>query len=248
MKDTLIKTSGALFAIAALTASASPAQAAYYSIAPTTFVFEDISGTGTQFLAGSDDATFSWTLDSSFSFYGTSYTSIGVSSNGLISFGGANTNFFNTGLATSGFTLGLPTIAVLWDDWQFFQDGADGVYAQNLADRTVLQWNTAFGFFESTSSIAFQAVLFNDGSIRFNYLDVISGDGRDNGGSATIGVRNSDGDFTQWSLNTASISSESSLELTSVPTPPAAILFAIGGVGLAGGRALRRRMMPAVAA
>jgi hypothetical protein len=36
-------------------------------------------------------------------------------------------------------------------------------------------------------------------------------------------------------------------ELNPVPAPPAAILFAIGAVGLAGGRALRRRLTPVAA-
>lgn len=36
-------------------------------------------------------------------------------------------------------------------------------------------------------------------------------------------------------------------DINAVPAPPAAILFAIGAVGLGGGRALRRRMMPVAA-
>jgi hypothetical protein len=244
MKHTWIKTAGVLLAVAALTVNASPAKAAYYAISPVGFSFEDISGSGTRFLNGTDDATFSWGLSPSFNFYGTVYSTVHVSSNGLMSFTGPNSNFSNTSLTSAGSTLNLPTIAVLWDDWQFFQGGADAVYAQNFADRSVFQWNIAHGFSSSPSSVTFQAILFNDGTIRFNYADVISGDGRDNGASATIGVRNSDGDFTQWSFNDDSISSGSSLlvtPLTVVPAPAGAVLFAIGAAGLGGFRVLRRK-------
>src|SRR5206468_5701824 len=58
--------------------------------------------------------TITLATGNTFNFYGTSYTSLIVSTNGLITFGSANTSAANTDLTSA------PTqraIAPLWDDW-----------------------------------------------------------------------------------------------------------------------------------
>src|SRR5205823_199125 len=71
-----------------------------YDAAPATFSFEDISSTGTIIagLTGTDDASVSLGMGISFPFFGTNNTTVFVSSNGLLTFGGADISFTNTDL------------------------------------------------------------------------------------------------------------------------------------------------------
>src|SRR5262245_59760328 len=59
------------------------------------FAFEDISATGTRTLNGTDDSTFTAPLGFTFIFYGQAFTSASWSPNGLITFGGTNSQFNN---------------------------------------------------------------------------------------------------------------------------------------------------------
>jgi len=161
------------------------------------FTFEDISGTGTRVLAGLDDGTTFRNIGFNFSFYGTTYNQVGFSSNALMTFGGTNGNFSNQNF-TGSLSVNLPSIAPLWDDWQFFQGGTDAAYYQTLgavgSRRFITQWNLAGGFASSPSLITIQAVLFEGSNdILLRYLDVDSGDFRAFGGSSTVGIRDTNG-------------------------------------------------------
>ena len=78
------------------------------------FAFSDISGTGTVILADTDDDSVSVPIGFGFSFYGTGFANVFVSSNGLLTFGGADAAYDNMSLLTT--SVGLPAIAVMWDD------------------------------------------------------------------------------------------------------------------------------------
>jgi hypothetical protein len=86
---------------------------ANYTAAAVTSVFEDISGTGTVItgLTNQDDASVSIAMGLTFPFYGTNYTSVFVSSNGLLTFGTGTTAAANTNLTTS------PTQAAIAAFW-----------------------------------------------------------------------------------------------------------------------------------
>ncbi len=166
-----------------------------YSAAPVPLNFEDIAATGTVItgLSGQDDASVSINIGFNFTFYGQVYTSLFVSSNGLITFGSANSAFTNADLTAS------PTqaaIAPLWDDLIVSGDAASNVLSQVLGSgatqRLVIQWNKISYFSGGTAgdTITFEAVLGVDGSIKFNYADLVSGTaGGNNGGSATVGIK-----------------------------------------------------------
>ncbi len=191
------------------------------------FVWEDVSATGTRVLAGEDDATFGpVNLGFTFNFYGTNYTSVCMSSNGILTFGGCNNQYTNVDIANiglhGGIDVNIPTIAVLWDDWQFFQSGADAVYYFQVVGtpgnrRLIVQWNIAYGYFSSPKSVTFQAILYENGSgIKLQYKNTDSGDFRTAGGSATVAIRDTSSEVSrrvlQWSVNTPVIASGKAIE------------------------------------
>lgn len=165
---------------------------ASYSAASVPFTFIDISGDGTPTGIVGDDTSGVVALPFSFQFYGTSYASINISSNGLLTFGGPDTTFTNSNL-TSNPT--LPSIAPFWDDQRTDLGGA--IYVQTLgapgSRSFVIQWNavTFFSGGSTTDPITYEAVLFEgSNNIQFNYLDLVSGiAGGNDGGSATVGIK-----------------------------------------------------------
>src|SRR5262249_23638028 len=144
------------------------------------FGFEDVSGTGTAITAldGQDDASTSIPIGFTFSMFGVAYSSVFVSSNGLMSFGVADTAFTNADLTTT------PTeaaIAAYWDD--LFVTGAANshVFFQTIgsgaSQHLVVQWNNISYFADSTRAggLTFEVALGADGSIRYNFLSLATG-------------------------------------------------------------------------
>jgi hypothetical protein len=167
-----------------------------YQATTPSFAFEDISTSGTVIagLTNQDDTSVSIPIGFSFPFYGQSYTSLFVSSNGLITFGSANTEFTNANMTSD------PTqaaIAPFWDDLHTGGGAPDSnVFFQVLGSgsttRLVIDWNKVRFFSGGTTgdTITFEAVLGLDGSIRFNYADLVSGTAAgNNGASATVGIK-----------------------------------------------------------
>lgn len=205
-----------------------PAQAtdigpdAYGYIATDTvpYAFEDISGTGTAVLAGADDETTTVPIGFTFNYYGADYTTVGLSPNGLVTFGGVNGQLDNVDLTSLAPTGDLPSVAVLWDDWVATAPGA--VYYQTLgtagARRFIVQWNQHMHFFTTPSTVTFQAIFYEaNGSLKFQYLDVDAGNvSYDLGASATVGIRDtggqSNGRRLQWSLNSGVIASGQAIQ------------------------------------
>jgi hypothetical protein len=169
---------------------------ANYTAAPAAFTFEDISTTGTIItgLANQDDTAVSIPIGFTFPFYGVNNTSVFVGSNGLLNFLGATTDFLNTDLTT------LPTQATIAPFWDDLHTGGglpnSNVYFQTLGtginQHLTVQWNNVRFFSDGTAgdTITFQAQLYVNGRIQFNYLDLVSGTAPgNNGASATVGVK-----------------------------------------------------------
>ncbi len=166
-----------------------------FSIAPQ---FVDISATGKKILVGVNDGFQQLTSLSGFkpSFYGTTYSSVFVSSNGLITFGSGNSSFVNTDLSAAPLQA---AIAPFWNNlvvsgglnsavlWQVQGTGAN--------QRLILQWNQcSFYAGNHTGLLTFEAILNADGSIIFNYKNLTTGDYGSNGAAATVGIENTAAD------------------------------------------------------
>ena len=164
------------------------------------YTFEDIASDGTAGLRWlADDEAFVLgpnDLDGfTFRFYGQAYDRVYVSSNGLITFGAAETAYENTPL-TAGPS--LAAVAAYWDDLVVSGRRNAGVYwaVRGAGDeqRLVLQWQRVrpYGSW-GRGTATFQAVLYEaDGAIRLNYEDLDVGAGS-NGASATVGIKDAGG-------------------------------------------------------
>jgi hypothetical protein len=160
-----------------------------YSAAVVPFTFEDISTTGTVItgLDNQDDASVSVPIGFNFPFYNNSYNSIFVSSNGLLTFGSGNTEFTNQDMTAD------PTqaaIAPYWDD-QILTSPPEHVYMQVLGTGNNMRLDLQFNvhYFNSGGTITYEAQLYADGRIQFNYQNLVGLAGHDNGASATVGIK-----------------------------------------------------------
>jgi Ca2+-binding RTX toxin-like protein len=159
-------------------------------------------------LSSLDDASTALDLGTNtFTFYGTTYTgasSLFVSSNALISFGSSNAGYINDDLTSSP---SQAVIALFWDDLVTVNSGTGNlddlvlyqfvdINADSTPDQLIIEWNNVhFIGSGGTDGITFQAILqLNTGSVNgdiiFNYVDLTEGtDSRNNGASATVGIK-----------------------------------------------------------
>jgi hypothetical protein len=199
----------------------------YTATNSTMFSYLNVSGTGSSALSGIDDGTVNLSLPFGFRFYGATYTSLCVSSNGLITFGGCPSDDMTTRDLTAQPTPGnAPVIAPFWMDLTFAVPGAGSVCYQTLGSvgsrQFVVQWNNVHAL-NGSDALNFEAVL-NEGSntILFQYSKVDSADaGVNQGTGATVGIAGanavSNGYSLQWSRNTAVITDNEAILFT----PPA---------------------------
>jgi vibriolysin len=137
---------------------------------------------GTALGIRADDAGSWYPLPFAFSFYGTTYTSVYVSSNGLLRFDASDDGYSNGGtyLKTKA------AIAPLWDDLMTSRRAGDDVFVfQPDPDSVGFRWQavTQVGSYDTN----LEAILYSDGRIRFNY-------GAQGGGlTPTVGISKGDG-------------------------------------------------------
>jgi hypothetical protein len=158
---------------------------------PVAFRNIDLIGDKTLVIAAGDDVAAQINLEgSTFTFLGTTYSSLFVNSNGLITFGSATTAFDNQNLTGSP---AQASIAVLWDDWVGTSGNPLLVY-RIQGNELIIQWNRLVHINGGTT-VTFQAILqlnsgSNPGELVFNYADVETGVAATrNGASATVGVK-----------------------------------------------------------
>ncbi|MCU4175607.1 S8 family serine peptidase [Carboxylicivirga sp. N1Y90] len=147
----------------------------------------EISGIGTKLDLGGDDGVFV-DLPFSFPFYNGMYAQMQVASNGFITFGtelGSIGGFSNQDIPDNSDPNTL--IAPLWDDIE--PQNGDGVYYYSTSDYAVVQYNQVPAFLGSTYA-TFQAIIYANGDIRFQYKDVESYSGVE---KSTVGIENEDG-------------------------------------------------------
>src|SRR6185503_15550579 len=91
----------------------------YRAARTSAYAFTNITNniTAKRILVLADDQAETVNIGFTFNFYGSNYTTVSITENGLVTFGGTNINPNNQDL-TGPVNPDLPTIAVFWDDWE----------------------------------------------------------------------------------------------------------------------------------
>ena len=200
------------------------------------YAFEDISSSGTAVLAGQDDGTISVPVGFSFNFYGANYTTAGLSVNGLLTFGGLNSQYANVDLRNQAPAGDLPSVAVLWDDL-YAVPGA--VYYQTLgspgARHFIVQWDHIQNLdFPGANTVTFQVILYEASQcLKVQFADAeVGSPAYDFGASATVGIRDTGGQLSgrvlQWSFNQQLIFNNQSILFSPWGTGKVAVFGAPG--------------------
>jgi hypothetical protein len=178
--------------------------------------------------AGGDDSFATLGLPFPISYYGQTYTTAYVSSNGFLQFGSSSgaTALSNTAIPNAAVPNGF--VAPFWDD--LYPNGGGGaVYAGTTGvapDRTLhVEWhNVAHFSLSGSGTVTFEVSVKETGEVRFQYLDTDFGNPSWNAGaSATAGVERPDGAVgRQVSHNTPQLTAGRAVSCAfgSPPPPP----------------------------
>ena len=175
-----------------------------YICRPSDFDYIDA---GTALNLTGDDASLAIDLPFPFTFYGTTFRTATVSTNGFLSFATfPNNTFSNTPIPDTD----APNAAIypFWDD--LFVDGPGSVRTEVVGTapnrRLAVEWSQV-RFVGDSSRITFEVVIGENGRIQFQYKDLASGT-RGQGVSATVGIENQTGtDALQYSTGEAALQS-----------------------------------------
>jgi len=148
------------------------------------FDWFEISDIGTR-LPLTDESAAYVNLPFSFPFYGTARSSISVCSNGYLMFGMASSKSANTPIPDPCDPNDL--IAVFWDDLDPGTAGNVYYYYDQEANRFIVEYQ-AVPRWSGEGEYTFQAILYPNGRILFQYLEM-TGDSA----SATVGIENAAG-------------------------------------------------------
>ena len=162
-------------------------------------------------------------------FGGGSFSSVRVSSNGLITFDGV-VPFHNPNQAIPTALFGT-LVAPFWDDLFPVAGTGKNVVWKRLGTaptrELVIEWKKVRHFDCNADRLAwvrFQVVFFeNSSDVLFNYLDTSFGGacaGSDGGGTATVGLQIAPGVGTQVGFDTPSVSDNTAILWQLLPPPP----------------------------
>ena len=172
------------------------------------FDWTDISGIGSiAMTSGDDESVGPIDLGFDFPYYDGSFSQFYVCSNGYISLSSSQASYSNQPLPTPGAPPHL--IAPFWDDLTV---ASGTVYYYYDGSRLIVQWDGVLHY-SSGGPYTFQAILYPDGSFRFQYLDMGQPDSE-----ATIGWQNGIGtDGLDVAFNTAYVANGLAVEVRAVP-------------------------------
>jgi hypothetical protein len=173
------------------------------------FNWVDISGMGTLIpMSGDDENTGPYPMGFDFEFYGNTFNSFRVCTNGFLSFTSVLPPYSNQPIPNAMAPGNM--IAPFWDDLNF--SGADRCYYLNDGDRLIVSWHDVphYGF---GGPYTFQVILYPDCGIVFQYLSMAEPTG-----SATVGIQNDAGsDGLQVAYNTSYIHDNLAIKISRMP-------------------------------
>lgn len=149
------------------------------------FDWFDITGVGTSVTLSDDQNAGPYSLGFDISFYGNTYNSIRICSNGWASFTSTSTAYTNVAIPDAF----DPNNALygFWDDLNPANGGTVHYYADGANNRFIIQF-TNVAYFSGTGTVTFQIIVTPDNDVLYQYL-TMSGTVT----SATIGIENADG-------------------------------------------------------
>lgn len=143
-----------------------------------------------------DDSFTSVALPFSFPFYGGSYATAYVDTNGVITFAAPNGSAWNAGAIPSAAAANTPNLALypFWDD--LWVDGSAAIYtstAGTAPNRSfTVEWRNVRPYADSTARLSFSATMKEDGTVVYAYTG-IDASSVEKGASATVGIENGAG-------------------------------------------------------
>jgi len=147
------------------------------------FEWLDITSLGSPIPLTRDDQTITGIpLGFDFPFYGNTYTTVNVCSNGFLSFTWPGTFYLNQPLPNHGLSVPANLVAPLWDDFDFSQPGARA-YSFADGERFIVEYVDVPRYGED-DPFTFEVVFYSSGEILYQYLDLGS-----TAHSATVGIQ-----------------------------------------------------------
>jgi hypothetical protein len=161
-----------------------------YSLEQIPVAFEDFS-TGTPLLPlGWDEDLGDVVLPKPFKYFGTSKSTLKVSSNGWLSFGAVSSAELDNRVAPAN-SDPVGAIAPFWDDLaENSLFGTSNVFAARSGDHHVVQWSHASSYDTLSDDLNFEVKLFDNGVIEFHYAGLSSSAGWETGVGATEWLEN----------------------------------------------------------
>ncbi len=176
------------------------------------FGWVDISGVGTPIAFTGDDQNLGpFPIGFGFPFYGGSFSTVRVCTNGWLSFTSTATTFTNQTLPTA-----TPPnlVAPMWDDLNFATGGQ--AYYYNDGSRFIVAWVNAphyIGDGSAPGPYTFEAILYPSGEIRYQYLAINAPNN-----SATVGIQNATGTVAmQTAFNTVYTHANLAVKYATIP-------------------------------
>ncbi len=153
------------------------------------FAWEEVSEVGARVFGGADDSTRADVpLPFAFPFYGDTFTTVNVCTNGWLSFRDTTPVFANGDLPDTSSATPRDLVAPWWDDLDLRPVGGPaGAYAWYDGTKFVIEWKDA-AHFAVGGPYTFEVLLWPDGSIDFQYLSMAGGTDQ-----ATIGLQDASG-------------------------------------------------------
>jgi subtilisin family serine protease len=136
------------------------------------FGWEEIAAVGTRLFGSADDSTTRVALPFRFTFYGHTYDSVSVCTNGFLCFVGRDSSLVNTDLPSDAEGVPRALVAPFWTDLDLRTVRGPGrVYAHFDGSKLVVEWKDAVHF-AGASPYTFQVFLWPSGQIEYQYLSL----------------------------------------------------------------------------
>jgi len=175
------------------------------------YAWTEISGMGTVAGTGDDANLGPFDLGFEFPYYGGTFESVRICTNGWLSFTSTSTAYSNQGIPNAADPNNL--LAPFWDDMNPTDGGTIYYYADAANNRFIVEYD-GVPHYSSGNPETFQVVINANGSIEYQYKTVVVGTG------CTVGTENATGtDGLQISFNENYLHSEMAILIAAEPIP-----------------------------